>query len=211
MTMAIDSSCKPYRWPADQPRSPHFTITAGDKTIDVLECESGSFALFEISAKVELTVELPTDQPGVVIRPLRHALTPPIQNGRFVIPLDGPVSLVCEFPGLPDLFIFAVAPDPAVPDRNDPDVIFFEAGKTHECEMITPASNQTVYIEGGAVVRTSIQVRDAENVRIAGRGILQGPASIEEGQGTGRQRRRVWLRRGIAAYNCRHFVVEGIA
>jgi polygalacturonase len=51
-------------------------------------------------------------------------------------------------------------------------VIFFEAGKIHYPGEVEIKSNQTVYIEGGAMVRGHFMTDKAQNIKILGRGIL---------------------------------------
>ncbi|MGL6267990.1 MAG: glycosyl hydrolase family 28 protein, partial [Chitinophagaceae bacterium] len=52
--------------------------------------------------------------------------------------------------------------------------IFFEGGKIHYPGIIELKSNQTLYIESGAIVMGVVKAKDAKNIRIAGYGILDG-------------------------------------
>jgi polygalacturonase len=60
------------------------------------------------------------------------------------------------------------------PNRNDQNVIYFEGGKIHYPGIINVKSNQTVYIEGGAVVVGVIKAKAANNIKVLGRGVLDG-------------------------------------
>jgi hypothetical protein len=53
-------------------------------------------------------------------------------------------------------------------------VIYFEGGKIHYPGIINLQSNQTIYIEGGAVVVGVIKANGVKNIAVKGRGILDG-------------------------------------
>lgn len=58
--------------------------------------------------------------------------------------------------------------------KDDPDVIWYEAGKVYEAEgTIGLESGQTLFIEGGAIVEGNIYCKDKENVTVNGAGILK--------------------------------------
>jgi len=94
------------------------------------------------------------------------------------------------------LHLFASAPQRDAPREGSPDVIYFGPG-VHEIEEVVLKSGQTLYLAGGALVRAKmpdgvrwtrsarsglmhsdagpiISIQDAQNVRICGRGILDG-------------------------------------
>jgi len=56
-------------------------------------------------------------------------------------------------------------------------VLYFGPG-SHDPGQIDLKSNQTLYIEGGAIVYANVRGTDLENVTIKGRGILQGNVKI---------------------------------
>jgi polygalacturonase len=58
------------------------------------------------------------------------------------------------------------------PKQSAPDVIYFGPG-VHEAGRIVVTNNQTLYLAGGAVVKGGIDAQ-GENIRIQGRGILDG-------------------------------------
>ncbi|MGC3989751.1 MAG: glycosyl hydrolase family 28 protein [Chthoniobacteraceae bacterium] len=146
--------------------------------------ESSSMASFDFSGTAEVAV---TFRHGRIhsarIRPLSYGIQPVVQGNRLTFPLTQPRNLSIEING--DLFhnlhLFANAPAPALPDLKDPHVIYFGPGlhvlpKKH----LDVASGQTVYLAGGAVVRGSILINWAKNVRVLGHGILE-----QSGKGMG--------------------------
>lgn len=129
----------------------------------------------------EITVEVtrlrgPTR--GVVIHPIPRDIRPTSTTANTItFTLTQPEKLFVRFPGAEEdpLFIFADEPEKNIPDRADPNVIWFEAGKVHDIgEKFTIKSGQTVYIPGGAYVKGSITAEGASDVIVRGRGILSG-------------------------------------
>jgi hypothetical protein len=114
---------------------------------------------------------------GAEIRPLSRGLVPTVLGPTLTFTLVRPEKLYVLFPGADEdpLFIFADPPEENIPDRADPQVIWFEAGKVHDIgEKFTIKSGQTVYIPGGAYVKGSITAEGASDITVRGRGILSG-------------------------------------
>jgi len=82
------------------------------------------------------------------------------------------------------------------------DILYFGPG-THMPYVIELKSNQTLYIDGGAVVYGTIVTDSQENIKIYGRGILNGSRFNRQHHGTG-------LIHGIILSNSKNVNVEGI-
>ncbi|MBM4143387.1 MAG: hypothetical protein FJ225_07340 [Lentisphaerae bacterium] len=149
--------------------------------IDGRECVAsytsmGVIAGFDLAqaGKVELECKGPVQ--GVDVRPKSLGIRPEVAGNKVTLPLKGPASLSVEIDGdiKEPLFLFADPPDPEAPKPDAPGVKFFAAGKFHDAGRITVKSDETVYIERGAVVRGSIFMDEVKNVKILGRGIIEG-------------------------------------
>lgn len=92
-------------------------------------------------------------------RRLSFALTEP---GGYTLELDGPHHA---------LHILADPPEQDAVSPEDPNVLYFGPG-IHERGVITLTSNQTLYLDEGAVLYATVEAKDVEHVRIMGRGIL---------------------------------------
>ena len=101
------------------------------------------------------------------------------RTGISVSTLDQPANLTFvvmgDYQGR-TLHLFANPPEEEVPDKNDPDVVWFGPGY-HEVGAdndwtIDLKSNQTLYIAGGAYVKGYVNAEKTSNITIAGRGIL---------------------------------------
>lgn len=71
------------------------------------------------------------------------------------------------------LHLFTNAIETDIPDKEDENVLFFEAGEW-EAGSIEVKDGQTVYIAGGAVVHGKINVDGGKDITVKGRGILDG-------------------------------------
>jgi len=136
------------------------------------ETELAAYVHFEGDEAAEMTVTVGFDVFRAVIVP-RSAGVRVIRDGRtlrFTLRKYG--YYVLEINGVhKPLHIFFDPIETNIPDRNDPDVLYFDAG-IHNTSEIRLHSNQTLYLEGGARIMGNVLVEDAENVRICGRGVI---------------------------------------
>ena len=110
----------------------------------------------------------------VEIRPLSYDIKPRrVDPNTVEFKLRSPKQKVSvEFDGdrLSNIFIIPDLPDER-PTQGD--VIYFGRGE-HEVGELWLKSNQTLYLDEGAVVYGSLRAEGAENIKVAGRGIFCG-------------------------------------
>jgi hypothetical protein len=168
------------------PEAKGITITADGKEVFVYEVlvnfskiaespkpEPAAASCFDFSGKVKVVVEREGVN-KVTIRPLSRGIIPVISGNRITFTIDKPAKLTLEFNddlhGVLHLFASAIEDNP--PKEGDPGVRYFGPG-IHK-ENIILQSDQTVYLAGGAVLRGNIRGDSVNNVRIMGRGMLNG-------------------------------------
>lgn len=135
-----------------------------------------AYCSFDMSGGVEIVIKVNRDVKWVDVRPLAAGVIPVFKDSTIRIYLKKPMQLSIELNGsikMP-LFIFANSFEKNIPSKNDPNVLFFEAGKMYHPGIITLKDNQTLYIEGGAFVTAVIKADHAKHIRICGRGVLDG-------------------------------------
>ena len=156
------------RWPGHQ---------RGEEQTEAVQFLSLSFDASDAPLSFEIVPQTPFEE--VKIRPQSLGIVPHVENGVIRFTLDRPAYFTVEPYGRNRaLHIFA---DPAQPYRVDaesPDVLYFGAGE-HDVGVLELKSNQTVFIDEGAVVYACIRAIDAENVKILGRGILDNSKNKE--------------------------------
>ena len=171
-----------YPIPAGVKASAEYKVFANGKEIFVYASPiPAAWCSFEMSGSVEITIETYyRDIKWVDVRPRTAQITPQFKDKTIRFKIDKPQKLSIELNGSikHPLFIFANAPEENKPSKTDENVIFFEAGKVHYAGIIEVKSNQTVYIEGGAVVVGVIKAENANNLRIAGRGVIDGTYNV---------------------------------
>jgi hypothetical protein len=194
-------------WPAPPEVNPSafYMVQANDKNVFVYDSPVASYAMFDFEGIAEVTIKVSRDVKWVDIRPKALVIKAEFQDSTIHFSLIKPCKLSIELNGEfsnQPLFLFAGAPEKEIPDRNDRNVIWFEGAKVHKPGIIEVKSGQTVYIEGGAVVEGTIHVENASNIKIIGRGILDGTTNREI---TGENRYRF-----VHLQNCNNIDIEGI-
>ena len=166
---------------------------------------------FDFSGKVEVLVQKNNGEVrSAVIRPLSKGIQPEIDGNFLLFTIDKPQKLSVEFNGdrLNNLHVFANPISKDIPDKNAPNVMYFESGiheATDEAEKCFHIpSNTTVYLEAGAVLKGWLNCDSVENVKILGRGIL-----LEPKEGVFISHSRNVLIDGITVVNSRHYTVSG--
>jgi len=126
----------------------------------------------------EITPARPFER--VEIRPRSLGITPEVTaDGKIRFTLKKPAYFTVEPYGRHNaLHVFADAPAAYGVDKDDPNVLYYGPGE-HDVGMIYLQSNQTLYLEGGAVVYACVRAKDARNIRILGRGILDNSRNKE--------------------------------
>jgi hypothetical protein len=120
-------------------------------------------------------------QESAIVRPLSRGVNPVTKGRDVTFTLTRPGQYAVERPGTSHkdevLFLFANPPEKDVPQKSDPNVIWLEPG-THQ-RSVDLTSGQTLYLEAGAVLFGAVNVWDAEDVRVCGRGtvVFDGPTS----------------------------------
>lgn len=142
--------------------------------IEYPELSTTPVAYFDFQGQADVGISVPGAQTAVV-RPLSLGIRPRVQGGVVRFSLRRPALLTIEVNGdtrrAIHLFANPLEQDPPQPD--DEDVLYFGPG-IHDPPVIRVRSGQTLYIAGGAVVRSRIVADKAQNIRITGRGIIDG-------------------------------------
>ncbi len=163
-----------YDAPKDAESAPEFEVTVNGQNIFVYNTRPAAFAYFSFEGKVEITITFLSTVNSFDIRPKNRKIEGDLYRNQIRFSLDKPENLSIEINKnlKRPLFIFANPIETDIPNKNDKNVIFFEAGKIHYPGEVIIKSGQTVYIEGGAMVRGHFMTDKAKNIKILGRGIL---------------------------------------
>lgn len=127
----------------------------------------------------EIKVKKPFDKAN--IRPLSLGIKPEIdKEGVIRFTLEKNAYFTVEPFGRNNaLHIFADTLPEYNINKNNDDVIYYGAGE-HNVGLIELKSNQTLFIDEGAVVYANVKAVDADNIKILGRGILDNSKNKEK-------------------------------
>jgi hypothetical protein len=176
-----------YPAPAGENLSGDYELSVGGQKVDVYsarvldppfagkEYDYGgnySFANFDVAGPVEVRIESTRSLSNTVIRPISPGVEMRFHGeNTLVVSLPGPRKLSVEPDGKNGpLLLFANPIEDQKPSSSSSNVIYFGRG-IHQAGRITVTNGQTLYLAGGAVVKGGVMV-EGENIRIAGRGIL---------------------------------------
>lgn len=138
------------------------------------QLDSTPVALFDLEGAVR--VEIRRDGvTSAVVRPLSLGIRPEVAGGVVSFTVDKPALMTVEFDGETRraLHLFAGAIQTDVPDPDDENVLYFGPG-IHEHPVVRLRSGQSVYLAGGAVLHSKIVADKATDIRVYGRGVIDG-------------------------------------
>jgi len=145
------------------------------------QTELVNFLSLENDEAVTYEITPPKPFEKVAIRPRSLGVTPEItDDGRIIFTLEKPAHFTVEPYGRNNaLHIFADPVKKYDVDKNADNVIYYGKGE-HDVGFIRLESNQTLFIDEGAVVYARVLAEDAENIKILGRGILDNSRNKEK-------------------------------
>jgi hypothetical protein len=152
-------------------QTPEYSLYGG------IEMEYLNVVNFSCSGPLKITVTASSNIDSHIIRPKSLGITGKVDGQELTFTIPGPQKLYIEINGLPHLAIFANPLEVNSPKQGDPGVIYFGPGN-HNPGQITLQNNQTIYIAGGAIVNSDVRGNDLHDVKIKGRGLLQGNVKI---------------------------------
>jgi hypothetical protein len=156
-----------------------------------------SMAYFDFDGTVNVRVRYNKgDIASARVRPLSYGITPTVEGNTLAFTLDRPRNLSVEVNGdiFHNLHLFANPIEASRPKSDDPNVIYLAPGihRPDGGRLVVP-SGKTLYVAGGAIVMGQIIVRDAHDVQILGRGMVDHT-----------------IKMGISISNSQRVLVEGL-
>lgn len=185
------------------------------------ETEECAFVRFDMDGPRTVEVTCPREFKEVVVKPLskKVQVEKSGRTVRFVVPSPGGYSV--EFDGFHEnLHVFADPVKAYDVAKGDASVRWFGRGE-HDVGKIVMKSGDTLYLDDGAVVYGRVFARDADNIRILGRGILDASRVTEEIVRMDPEKDAEERARNVAVQNvrrfdtirlefCDHVIIDGI-
>ena len=186
---------------------------------DISQSETAYFVTFDMTDPVTLDIEVSEDFDAYEIRPRSFDLGDTRDGRKISLKVDRPMQFTLEIDGTHHALHVFANPESKRPEG---DVIYYGPGE-HKADLIWLTSGQTLYIDEGAVVYGVVYAKDAENVRIMGRGVIDASPyrrGNDEHEG-GREVIDALLEKGfepidmkyhgvLVLSNCKNCLVEGV-
>lgn len=160
------------------------------------QTEIAHFAYFDYDNNQTIKITAPAAVGQVMVRPQEYGITPTVNGNTVELRLTKPCQIVVEFGGTHHeaLHLFANPKELSVPKPEN--ARYYYGPGEHEAGEIQLRSGETMYIDEGAVVYGIVKSDNANDIKIIGKGILDGSRA---GKGP------------IIAFNsCTNALVEGI-
>ena len=171
-----------YRYYAGLQPSTRFTVSVNGEDQFVYPTSEQHLCAFGCDGTVKVEIDSPEAViREAVVRPVSKNPQYQLKDGKITLTMSPKDRYVVDFNGewRTALLIFANPIDSLKPSKDDPNVVFFEAGKVHDGGIINPSSGQTVYFEGGALVNGRVSCSEAKHLTFAGAGMLNCTPSEE--------------------------------
>lgn len=159
-----------------------------DKVNSALYFDKASFSYFDISGTALVKVKSTQIINRVKILPSSANVQSIISGDELTFSILPGQNLTVEINGdiIHSLHIFANHIEKDKPNPQDPNVVWFGPG-IHEITRLILRSNQTLYVEGGAILKTIIGTNEnppyhpsitliGNNIKVKGRGIIDASA-----------------------------------
>ena len=174
-TYVDDVEC--YDYPTDYYTSTKYAASVNGQEAHVFQTVEPHVLAFGckegMSAAVEISV--PEGVSSVSVRPKAKNYEYSISDGKLILNLKAYDRAVVEINGdtASPLFVFANPVDEFKPTSSSSNLIYLAPG-TIRTEDIILTSGQTLYIDGGAVLKGRVYAKRQNNIKVLGPGVIDG-------------------------------------
>ena len=191
-----------YKYSSSIVSSRKYLVTVNGVRQTVYPTDEGQICTFGCDEEVQVKVINVQGFDEAVLRPLSKNYTYEKLDAQTIVFTARPYDrIVAEFDSSEDkqLFIFVNPKSETAgkPSKDDPDVIYYEAGKDYDVKHIKVPSGKTLYLEGGAVLNAKVYMQDSENCKVKGFGIVNGMDNGVEVS-------------GVRVQNCSNVEISGV-
>lgn len=140
--------------------------------------KNSSMAYFDFDGIANVRIISSVQISSAQVRPVSYGIKPDVKNDTLLFTLGSPRNLSVEVNGdrFNNLQLFANAIDKTAPENikkftKNKKNLYFGPGY-HKFDMLNLESGSEVYVAGGAFIDGQIEINDAENVKLHGRGMI---------------------------------------
>ena len=186
------------------------------------QTEDAYFVTCDITQNSKLEIEVKEGFGEYEIRPLEYKMQDKCSGNKVTLNINKPMQFTFEPDGYHNALHVFINPPSQKPNG---DIIYYGKGE-HTVGLIWLESGQTLYLDEGAVVYGVIFAKDASDIKITGRGIIdsspyrrgddfnEGGREIYDGlikHGISKEPSEAgYICSNMVLYNCKNVYVEGI-
>jgi polygalacturonase len=171
-----------YHFPKSFPRAEEIKVYVNKEEVDVLKTNVGYIVSVAYEGTVQIDIESVKKINKLTISPLRLNLKATINQEKAAIVVDENVYLYIEVDGVSrPIFFYG---NKITNYNSDEATYYFKAGQIYEVGDLMLKDNESIYIEGGAIVVGGIRATNSSNIKIYGNGILDGSYFMNSGHRT---------------------------
>jgi hypothetical protein len=159
------------------PVSADYTVQVNGSEVFTGAAGNYSFCTFDFDETVTVRVTFVRKINQIKIMPTSLGINHTTINTRTIeFTLDTPEMVTVQINGdLSEvLHLFTSYPETNIPNPGDPDVIYYAGPNEYDIGVLQLQDNQTLYIEAGAKLNGMVFANGATNVKIRGRGMIDG-------------------------------------
>lgn len=152
---------------ADPVKTETLNYTPGTRSYDIAKLTVSAATTAVIAASGTIT--------SYSVSPTLTGVTASASGSQLTVSLPGPVNLVIHINSQPDLLLIATPAETETYTASGPNVVYFGPG-IHDAGVISCTSDTTYYLAPGALVKGVFNMFGVHDVRIIGRGLIDGAA-----------------------------------
>ena len=153
-------------------KSTKYSVTCNGTERVVYHTDSFDYVVVVDNEAYDLEISIHTPYEKLEIRPSSFGIVPFVKGETVHIHLDEPRKFTVETDGGLHDALFVLCSHRI--EKPADTTICFEKGKVYNVGVLTLKSNDTVYIEEGAVVSGCVYADHCDNISIVGNGIING-------------------------------------
>lgn len=165
-------ACEPFVYPPEALRSTRYRCRLNNREHVVLDSARGHVVRAAGGPGVDVDIENDGPVKSCVVRPRSLGIEPRFEGNHVHFRLKHYANLSIEINGANTLPLFLFYDAPVETPSPDARTVVFRAGRIYETGAIAVSSGQRIFIEGGAIVRGTLVIENAEDVQVRGPGVL---------------------------------------
>ena len=184
-------------YPLSYPRAKGIRVFINGCESEVLQTNVACFVTSFYDGRAQVIIETDTPIDTFSVSPKRLNISAQKEHNKLVLSLDKTQNLFIMLSNYPlPLFFYGTA----VEEYDGKADYYFASGQVYEVGEICLKSNQSIYIEHGAVVKGHIFAEYADNIKIYGQGVLDNSYDAALGR----------YKKTILLLNCNNVTIENI-